>query len=64
MNRIIHTTSEFTNRHRICPGRYLAIGNLFLAAANILKVFDVVPVEDENGNLIPISQEYVGKAAL
>jgi len=64
MGLSIQPASELTHGHRICPGRYLASGNLFLAAANVLKVFDVIPATDENRNPIPISQEYVGKAIL
>ncbi|KAL5492942.1 hypothetical protein ACEPAI_4390 [Sanghuangporus weigelae] len=34
---------------RICPGRHFAEADLWLAIANILAVYDILPTKDENG---------------
>jgi cytochrome P450 len=34
---------------RICPGKHLAMSNLVLICSAILKVFEIAPVQDENG---------------
>ena len=36
----------------MCPGRWLALDNIWLTAASILAVFDVVPAKDEGGREI------------
>ncbi|KAL5536335.1 hypothetical protein ACEPAF_156 [Sanghuangporus sanghuang] len=39
---------------RICPGRHFAEADLWLAIANILAVFDILPTKDQNGaDIIP-----------
>ena len=35
--------------HRICPGRYLAKGSLFMSIVSILHTFNIYPVVDESG---------------
>lgn len=43
--------------HRICPGRLLAEASIFIAVANILAAFDILPPLDENGTpkVLPLS---------
>ncbi|KIJ54072.1 hypothetical protein M422DRAFT_42334 [Sphaerobolus stellatus SS14] len=47
---------------RLCPGRHLASNTLFLAAATIMQLFEVVPAKGGDGKDIPISVEYAGTA--
>jgi len=47
---------------RICPGRYLANNTLFIAAACIVKAFDITPAKDADGRDIPIPGTYSGGA--
>lgn len=35
---------------RICPGRYLANANIWIAVATMLSTFDILKPLDENGN--------------
>ncbi|KAI0705408.1 cytochrome P450 [Earliella scabrosa] len=42
---------------RICPGRYLALDNLFINAASVLHVFDIGPPLGEGGQPIKIKPE-------
>lgn len=35
--------------HRICPGRLLAEASIFIAVANLLAAFDILPPLDESG---------------
>ncbi|KIJ54070.1 hypothetical protein M422DRAFT_241328 [Sphaerobolus stellatus SS14] len=53
-----YPSAQWGYGRRVCPGRHLAGNTLFLAAATILKLFDVLPAKDEHGNNIPISEEY------
>ncbi|KAI0796042.1 cytochrome P450 [Abortiporus biennis] len=47
-------SSQFGYGRRVCPGQYLADNSLWIAAASILTVFDIVPVQDEKGHdIIP-----------
>ncbi|KIJ54068.1 hypothetical protein M422DRAFT_241327 [Sphaerobolus stellatus SS14] len=55
---VTYPSAQWGYGRRMCPGRHLASNTLFLAAATILKLFDVVPAKDEQGNDIPISGEY------
>ena len=34
---------------RVCPGRWLALDNIWLTVASILAVYDVVPAKDADG---------------
>ncbi|KAJ7589639.1 cytochrome P450 [Mycena floridula] len=43
---------------RICPGRFLADGNLFIAMATILSAFDISKAMDENGKEITPDVEF------
>ncbi|KIJ28022.1 hypothetical protein M422DRAFT_190267, partial [Sphaerobolus stellatus SS14] len=52
--------SQWGFGRRMCPGRYLANGNLFLATATILKLFDVLPAKDKDGKDIPVYEDFVG----
>lgn len=36
----------------MCPGRWLALDNIWLTAASILAVYDVVPAKDEDGRKV------------
>ncbi|KAF8592262.1 cytochrome P450 [Ramaria rubella] len=51
-------TAQFGFGRRICPGRYLAANTFFIVIAQILKVFDISPAKDANGNEIPVSGLY------
>ena len=42
--------------HRICPGRYFALDNLFINIASTLHVFEIMPPLDGNGK--PIKPGY------
>ncbi|KIJ48489.1 hypothetical protein M422DRAFT_162762 [Sphaerobolus stellatus SS14] len=53
-------TAQFGYGRRICPGRYLASGSLFMAAAMIVKVFNITPAKDANGDNIPVPGDYTG----
>ena len=35
--------------YRICPGRYFAEASLFILAASLLHVFQILPPVDERG---------------
>ncbi|KAJ3474622.1 hypothetical protein NLI96_g12355 [Meripilus lineatus] len=43
---------------RICPGRHLAVSELWIAIASILAVFDILPVQDDRGNDLPPKEEF------
>jgi len=43
---------------RLCPGRHLALGSLFLNIASILAVFDIGKAIDENGEPITPSENF------
>jgi len=49
--------AQFGFGRRVCPGRYLASGSLFIATAMILKLFDITPAVDKDGNEIPVLAE-------
>ena len=42
---LIHV-SQFLLFFRVCPGKYLADSTLWLAAANVLALFDILPYID------------------
>ncbi|KAF8884723.1 cytochrome P450 [Gymnopilus junonius] len=44
---------------RICPGRYMAFGAVWIAIASLLTVFDIKKAVDEDGNVIELSHEYL-----
>jgi cytochrome P450 len=39
---------------RLCPGRHFAEATLFMVAASVLSVYNVIRARDEYGNEIPI----------
>ncbi|KAJ3474624.1 hypothetical protein NLI96_g12357 [Meripilus lineatus] len=43
---------------RICPGRHLAVSELWIAIASILAVFDILPVQDDQGNDVLPKEEF------
>ncbi|KAL1740755.1 cytochrome P450 [Schizophyllum fasciatum] len=52
---------QFGFGRRICPGRYMAEGTLFIAIASMLHVFAIVKGRDENGEEVtidPATAEY------
>ncbi|KAF8510000.1 cytochrome P450 [Hysterangium stoloniferum] len=51
-------TAQWGFGRRICPGRYLASNTLFIAAAYIIKTFDITPAKDADGRDIPIPGTY------
>lgn len=44
--------------YRICPGRLLGEDVLFITMASVLYLFDILPVEDENGPCLPGDEDY------
>lgn len=45
---------------RICPGRYFAEADIWLAMANILTVFDIKPaVDDQGADILPDPQAFI-----
>ncbi|EIM91747.1 cytochrome P450 [Stereum hirsutum FP-91666 SS1] len=45
---------------RICPGRHLAEDSLFITAATMLSVFNILPCVDDHGNPLKKQVEYTG----
>ncbi|KAI0066875.1 cytochrome P450 [Artomyces pyxidatus] len=45
---------------RICPGRHIVDGTLFIVVASVLATFNVSKIKDEYGNEIPVEDRYVG----
>lgn len=45
-------STAFGYGRRICPGRFVAEGQLWINVASILSVFDINPGKDENGNTV------------
>ncbi|KAJ7578133.1 cytochrome P450 [Mycena floridula] len=43
---------------RVCVGRHLAQGTMWLAVASILATFNISKAKDANGNEIPIVEDY------
>ncbi|GJJ13543.1 hypothetical protein Clacol_007798 [Clathrus columnatus] len=50
---------QFGFGRRLCPGRFFAENMLFLLAASIFKVFDIVPKKDEDGNDILVTDRII-----
>ena len=49
------------NSRRICPGRYFADSAVWLVAANILAVYDILPpIDPVNGRIHVPKLEWVG----
>ncbi|KAF4616642.1 hypothetical protein D9613_008328 [Agrocybe pediades] len=44
---------------RICPGRYMAFSQIWIAVASLLAVYDIKKAVDSNGRVIEPSHEYV-----
>jgi hypothetical protein len=44
---------------RVCPGRYLALNNLWITIATVLATFDLRKALDEQGNEIEPSLELI-----
>lgn len=53
-------TFVFGYGRRICPGRHLAEDSLFIAAAMVLSVFNILPCLHEDGNPLETKVEYTG----
>ncbi|KAH9852970.1 cytochrome P450 [Lenzites betulinus] len=49
------TSVMFGFGRRICPGKRFAEDTLFINAASILHVFNILPALDEHGNPIPVT---------
>lgn len=43
---------------RICPGRFVAVAQLFVTIASILSVFDIRPGLDEDGKPIHVEPDF------
>jgi cytochrome P450 len=41
---------------RICPGRHLAEGAIFIVTSSVLSVFNVAKAKDQSGNEIPVKE--------
>ncbi|KAF9531309.1 cytochrome P450 [Crepidotus variabilis] len=52
-------TVAFGFGRRICPGKHIAISMLWITVASILSVYEITPEEDETGNPVSPSQEYI-----
>ncbi|GJJ07897.1 hypothetical protein Clacol_002103 [Clathrus columnatus] len=55
-------TEHFGFGRRACPGRFFADNTIFLFMGCILKVFNIKPKKDENGNEIPVSSQIIESA--
>ncbi|KAF4616649.1 hypothetical protein D9613_008323 [Agrocybe pediades] len=44
---------------RICPGRYMAFSEIWIAIASLLAVYDIKKAVDEHGRVIEPTHEYV-----
>lgn len=44
---------------RICPGRYLATGSIWIGIASTLSAFDLAKPVDKHGNTVEPSGEYI-----
>jgi hypothetical protein len=44
----------------LCPGRHLAINNVWIVAAMIIAIFDVSKAIDEDGNIIEPTLKLTG----
>ncbi|KAK7678434.1 hypothetical protein QCA50_018494 [Cerrena zonata] len=54
-------TLAFGFGRRICPGRYLSSGSLFMTIASILHTFDIHEIPDDNGKAFdPFSSVVTG----
>ncbi|EIM79365.1 cytochrome P450 [Stereum hirsutum FP-91666 SS1] len=53
-------TFVFGYGRRICPGRHLAEDSLFITAAMLLSVFNILPCIDEDGCPVETKVEYTG----
>ncbi|KAF9555542.1 cytochrome P450 [Agrocybe pediades] len=43
---------------RICPGRYMAFSQIWIAVASLLTVYDIKKAVDKDGRVIELSHEY------
>ena len=57
-NDVPYPTEAFGFGRRICPGRYFAHDNVWMAVANILAVFTIEPPLDENGKVVKPRAEF------
>jgi len=48
------TRAAFGFGRRICPGRHMAVNNVFIAVASILSAFSIEQAVDDHGKPIPI----------
>ncbi len=53
------TTAAFGQGRRICPGRHLSDGSLFITIASILSAFNISPPLDKDGKPMDIQPPYV-----
>lgn len=54
--------AHFSIFNRICPGRHLADNTVYMAAASILKVFNISHAKDPNGVKKPINVTFTSGA--
>jgi hypothetical protein len=45
---------------RICPGRHLVDASLYVAASNVLAVYNIKPPTDKEGNVVKLKEEATG----
>ncbi|KAF8581749.1 cytochrome P450 [Ramaria rubella] len=50
--------AAFGYGRRVCPGRHLAMNSLFIGVASVLKVFNIAPAKDIDGNNILVEPSY------
>ncbi|KAF8900709.1 cytochrome P450 [Gymnopilus junonius] len=49
---------------RICPGRYMASGTIWLCIASVLSMFNITKKKDQDGNIIHLQGEYMTTGGL
>ncbi|CAE6445592.1 unnamed protein product [Rhizoctonia solani] len=60
----VRDAPSFSFGRRICPGLHHAEAVIFITAAGLLAMFDILPEVDVNGNPIPPKAETTLKEAL
>jgi cytochrome P450 len=50
--------AAFSFGRRACPGKYMALDALWIAATSIIWAFNITRACDANGNEVPISGNY------
>lgn len=57
MWRVVEVSDCISTSIRICPGRHLGEGSLFLFIASVLHSFDIRSGKDEDGEPIEITDD-------